>query len=117
MNTTDFLSISNAICPDSALMVFDGAKWNYARTWDRVNRLANGLRGLGIRKGDRSVEERRVNHCRRDHGILQGQIGRIQEAEVGRFHRPPTPQSDGKGPEERTEQPSSISREVLKSVD
>ena len=53
VNTTDFLSIANAICPDRALMVFDGARWNYALTWERVNRLANALRGLGIKKGDR----------------------------------------------------------------
>ena len=53
MNTNDFLAISNAICPDRDLMVFDGLRWSYGQTYERVNRLANALRGIGIKKGDR----------------------------------------------------------------
>jgi O-succinylbenzoate-CoA ligase len=53
VNTTDFLNISNAICPDRAMMVFDGVRCSYSQTSERVNRLANALRALGIRKGDR----------------------------------------------------------------
>lgn len=53
MNTTDFLEISNAICPDRDIMVFEGKRWSYRQTYERVNRLANGLRDLGIKKGDR----------------------------------------------------------------
>lgn len=53
MNTTDFLSISHAICPERDAMVFDGARWSYEQTYERVNRLANAFRGLGIGKGDR----------------------------------------------------------------
>jgi len=53
MNTTDFLSIANAICPDRDCMVFEGKRWTYAQTNDRVNRLANALVKLGVRKGDR----------------------------------------------------------------
>jgi long-chain acyl-CoA synthetase len=53
MNTTDFLNISYAICPDRDAMVFDGTRWSYGRTYETVNRLANAFRGLGIRKGDR----------------------------------------------------------------
>lgn len=53
MNTTDFLNISHAICPDRDCMVFEGQRWTYARTNDRVNRLANGLKDLGVQKGDR----------------------------------------------------------------
>ena len=53
MNTTDFLSISFAICPERDAMVFDGVRSSYRQTCERINRLANALRGLGIKKGDR----------------------------------------------------------------
>jgi fatty-acyl-CoA synthase len=53
MNTNDFLSISHAICPERDSMVFDGVRWSYGQTDERVNRLANAFRGLGIKKGDR----------------------------------------------------------------
>lgn len=53
MNTTDFLSISNAICPDRDCIVFEGKRWTYANIYERVNHLANALIQLGIKKGDR----------------------------------------------------------------
>ena len=53
MNTTDFLSIGNAICPDRDLIVFEGKRLTFQQTSDRVNRLANALSTLGIKKGDR----------------------------------------------------------------
>ena len=53
MNTTDFLEIGHAICPERDLTVFDKNRWTYTRTTDRVNRLANALKGLGLGKGDR----------------------------------------------------------------
>jgi len=53
MNTTDFLSIANAICPERDVMVFEEKRWTYAQTNERVNRLANALGGLGVEKGDR----------------------------------------------------------------
>jgi acyl-CoA synthetase (AMP-forming)/AMP-acid ligase II len=53
VNTTDFLNISNAICPERDVMIFDGKRWTYGQTSERVNKLANGLKGLGIKKGDR----------------------------------------------------------------
>lgn len=53
MNTTDFLSIAHAICPERDCMVFGEKRWTYARTNDRINRLANGLAELGVGKGDR----------------------------------------------------------------
>ena len=53
MNTTDFLSIANAICPDRDVIVFEGKTWTYAQTNERVNRLANALNALGVGKGDR----------------------------------------------------------------
>ncbi len=53
MNTTDFLNIASAICPDRELMVFQDKRWTFEQTNERVNRLANALTGLGIEKGDR----------------------------------------------------------------
>jgi acyl-CoA synthetase (AMP-forming)/AMP-acid ligase II len=53
MNTTDFLSIANAICPERDCIVFEGKRWTYAQTWGRVNKLANALRKIGAEKGDR----------------------------------------------------------------
>ena len=53
MNTTDFLNIANAICPERDCIVFEGKRWTYAQTWERVNRLANALKKIGAEKGDR----------------------------------------------------------------
>jgi len=53
MNTTDFLSISSAICPERDCMVFEGKRQTFTRTDERVNRLANALAKLGIETGDR----------------------------------------------------------------
>ena len=53
MNTTDFLSIANAICPDRDCIVFEGKRWTYAQINERVNQLANALTKLGVEKGDR----------------------------------------------------------------
>lgn len=53
MNTTDFLSIANAICPDRDLVVFDGKRSTFEQINERVNRLTNAFRELGIQKGDR----------------------------------------------------------------
>lgn len=53
MNTTDFLSIANAICPDRDCMVFEGKRWTYTQTNERANRLVNALIKLGVEKGDR----------------------------------------------------------------
>lgn len=53
MNTTDFLSIASAICPDRDAIVFEGKRWTYSQTGERVNRLSNALIRLGVKKGDR----------------------------------------------------------------
>jgi len=53
MNTTDFLTIATAICPDKDFMVFEGKRATFAQTSERVNRLAQALEKLGIQKGDR----------------------------------------------------------------
>jgi acyl-CoA synthetase (AMP-forming)/AMP-acid ligase II len=53
MNTTDFLSIASAICPERDCIVFEGKRWTYAQTLERVNKLANVLAKIGVEKGDR----------------------------------------------------------------
>jgi acyl-CoA synthetase (AMP-forming)/AMP-acid ligase II len=53
MNTTEFLGIASAICPDRDSMVFGSQRWTYVQTHERVNRLANALEKLGLEKGDR----------------------------------------------------------------
>ncbi|MFC2003677.1 class I adenylate-forming enzyme family protein [Chloroflexota bacterium] len=53
MNTTDFLTIASAICPERDCMVFEGKRQTYAQTNERVNRLANALAQLGVENGDR----------------------------------------------------------------
>jgi len=53
LNTTDFLNISTAICPDRTAIVFEGKRCTFGQLNDRVNRLANAFLNLGIQKGDR----------------------------------------------------------------
>ena len=53
MNTTEFLGIATAICPDKAAIVFEGKRYTFTDLSDRVNRLSNALLELGIEKGDR----------------------------------------------------------------
>ncbi len=53
MNTTDFLSIATAICPERDCVVFEGKRFTYAKINDRVNQLAHALDALGVKKGDR----------------------------------------------------------------
>jgi len=53
VNTTDFLSIATAICPDRAFIVFEGQRRSFSETSERVNRFAHALRKLGLQQGDR----------------------------------------------------------------
>ena len=53
MNTTEFLMITSAICPDRAAIVFENTRYSFAELADRSNRLANALMNMGIGKGDR----------------------------------------------------------------
>ena len=53
MNTTDFLNISAAICPDRGAIVFEGKRYTFSQLNERANRLANALLNLGVSKGDR----------------------------------------------------------------
>jgi acyl-CoA synthetase (AMP-forming)/AMP-acid ligase II len=52
MNTTDFLSIATAICPERNFLVFEGQRRTFAETNERINRLAYALGKIGIQKGD-----------------------------------------------------------------
>jgi len=53
VNTTEFLTITSAICPDRTAIVFEGNRLTFNELNERTNRLANALAGLGIKKGDR----------------------------------------------------------------
>jgi acyl-CoA synthetase (AMP-forming)/AMP-acid ligase II len=53
VNTTDFINIATAICPDKPAIVFEGKRYTFSQLNERVNRLANGLLKLGIQKGER----------------------------------------------------------------
>ena len=53
MNTTDFLNIAAAICPEQTAIIFEGKRYNFSQLNERVNRLANALMKLGVKKGDR----------------------------------------------------------------
>jgi acyl-CoA synthetase (AMP-forming)/AMP-acid ligase II len=53
VNTLDFLNIANAICPDRDCVVFEGKRYTFNQINERVNRLANALLNLGVKKGDR----------------------------------------------------------------
>jgi len=64
VNTTDFLSIATAICPDKAAIVFEDKRYTFSQLSERVNRLANGLLKLGVSKGDRvSFLQVNCNQC------------------------------------------------------
>ena len=53
MNTTDFLSIAFAICPERDCVVFEGKRYTYATINDRVNQVAHALNGFHVVKDDR----------------------------------------------------------------
>ena len=63
MNTTELLTIAEAIVPDRTAMIFDGREFSYAQISQRVNRLANALAELGVHPGDR-VATMQVNSHR-----------------------------------------------------
>ena len=64
MNTTDFINIAAAICPDKLAIVFEDKRYTFSQLNDRVNRLANGLIKLGVQKGDRvSFIQVNCNQC------------------------------------------------------
>jgi acyl-CoA synthetase (AMP-forming)/AMP-acid ligase II len=64
MKTTEFLSIASAICPDRLAIIFEGNRYTFAQLNERVNRLANALKKLGLKKGDRvALLQVNCNQC------------------------------------------------------
>ncbi|OGO22335.1 MAG: hypothetical protein A2Z28_02130 [Chloroflexi bacterium RBG_16_51_9] len=64
MNTTDFITISSAICPDREAIIFEGKRLTFTQLNERVNRLGNALLKLGVKKGDRvSMMQVNTNQC------------------------------------------------------
>jgi acyl-CoA synthetase (AMP-forming)/AMP-acid ligase II len=53
VNTSEFLTIASAICPDKCAIVFEGCRRSFGELNERVNRLGSALMKLGIQKGDR----------------------------------------------------------------
>ena len=53
MNISEFLAISAAIVPDRDALVFEGRRTTFEQLQHRVDRLASGLRELGVGPGDR----------------------------------------------------------------
>jgi acyl-CoA synthetase (AMP-forming)/AMP-acid ligase II len=52
VNTTDFLNIASAICPDKEAIIFEGNMFTFGQLNERVNRLANALQQMGVKKND-----------------------------------------------------------------
>jgi acyl-CoA synthetase (AMP-forming)/AMP-acid ligase II len=52
MNTANFVSIPAQIFPDQEILVFEEQRWTYGQLWERVQRIGNALRGIGVAPGD-----------------------------------------------------------------
>ena len=64
MNTTEFLSIASAICPDKVAIVFEEKRYTFNQLNERANRIGNTLLNLGVQKGDRvAMLQVNTNHC------------------------------------------------------
>jgi acyl-CoA synthetase (AMP-forming)/AMP-acid ligase II len=50
MNTTDFITIATAICPDKTAIVFEDKRFTFSQLNERINRLSNGLIKMGAKK-------------------------------------------------------------------
>ncbi len=64
MNTTEFLNITTAICPDKEAIVFEDKRYTFNQLNERVNKLANALLKLGVQNGDRvAMIQVNTNQC------------------------------------------------------
>ena len=64
MNTTEFLTIASAICPDKLAIVFEKKRYTFSQLNERANRLGNALTKLGVKKGDRvAMLQVNTNQC------------------------------------------------------
>ncbi len=55
MITNEFLDLSAMLVPDRTAIAFEGTRYSYAQLKERVNRLADALNRLGLRKEDRTA--------------------------------------------------------------
>ena len=53
MNITHHLERGHFLHPDKIALIFEDQRFTYKQLNQLANRMANGLRGLGIKKGDR----------------------------------------------------------------
>lgn len=53
MNTTEFLTIATAICPEKEAIVVEEKRIRFEQLNERVNRLANAMMAMGVQQGDR----------------------------------------------------------------
>jgi acyl-CoA synthetase (AMP-forming)/AMP-acid ligase II len=64
MNIAELLAISSAICPDRLAIIFEDNQYTFSQLYERVNRLANALAKLGVKKGDRvALLQVNCNEC------------------------------------------------------
>ncbi|HEX7410250.1 MAG TPA: long-chain-fatty-acid--CoA ligase [Candidatus Binatia bacterium] len=52
MNTSNFVSIPAAMFEDQEILVFEDHRLTYGQLWQAIQRLANALHAVGIRRGD-----------------------------------------------------------------
>jgi long-chain acyl-CoA synthetase len=52
---TEFLDLSAMLVPERTAIAFEGKRYSYAQLRERVNRLADSLNRLGLKKGDRAA--------------------------------------------------------------
>ncbi len=55
MIISEFLDLSALLVPERAAITFEGKRYSYAQLKSRVNRLADALNRLGLKKGDRAA--------------------------------------------------------------
>jgi acyl-CoA synthetase (AMP-forming)/AMP-acid ligase II len=55
MIISEFLDLSALLVPERTAIVFEGRRYGYAELKERVNRLADALSRLGLKKGDRAA--------------------------------------------------------------
>jgi len=52
VNTSNFVSIPASMFEDQEILVFEDQRLTYGQLWGNIQRLANGLRNLGVQRGD-----------------------------------------------------------------
>jgi acyl-CoA synthetase (AMP-forming)/AMP-acid ligase II len=64
MNTSEFLAISSAVCPERKAVIFEDKHYSFSQLNERVTRLANALIESGVKKGDRvAMLQVNCNQC------------------------------------------------------